>query len=132
MVARDWVSRKLKESSCQIQLELEAPAKNTKFSPFFPFFFFPSFLLPFPPLPFSSSPRLLTRRTSRVVEIPARTASKTPLRREKKLSRLESRLVPVTFRVVSSGSEKAQVQVQLEVLHLPVHWHFFDSAVEKS
>jgi hypothetical protein len=26
MVARDWVSRKLKESSCQIQLELEAPA----------------------------------------------------------------------------------------------------------
>jgi hypothetical protein len=76
----------------RFQLELEAPAKNTKFSPFFPFFFFPSFLLPFPPLPFSSSPRLLTRRTSRVVEIPARTASKTPLRREKKLSRLESRL----------------------------------------
>jgi hypothetical protein len=70
------------------------PAKNTKFSPFFPFFFFPSFLLPFPPLPFSSSPRLLTHRTSRVVEIPARTASKTPLRREKKLSRLVSTFYP--------------------------------------
>ena len=122
MVARDWVSRKLKESSC----ELEAPAKNTKFSPFFPFFFFPSFLLPFPPLPFSSSPRLLTRRTSRVVEIPARTASKTPLRREKKLSRLESSLLPYyrTSTVVgclTSSCHYCQVHCHYHTLYFQCH-----------
>ena len=40
----------------QLELQVEAPAKNTKFSPFFPFFFFlpfffPSLPFPFPPLP---------------------------------------------------------------------------------